>query len=216
MRKTDFEIFVNFRSRQILDPFDQAHAVGVEILAQIQCVDLILLTDPVKIDMVNRQSALIFIDQRERRAADPRFLPTSIPAQKPRTKSVLPVPNSPPKPTISPPATSFARFLPQTHGVAGGDRKRQSRNPSPNGPPNTTSIFLWRYRDYSGRQGQARALSKLDLPIPPTSRAGNLRRREGAHAFRQTIDDIRRDQTDSPSPLPRDRRQSRADKRRAS
>src|SRR6185295_13089807 len=72
--KTDFEIFVKLVSRQALDPFDQAYAIGVEIIAQVQCLDLFCPSDAVQIDMVNRQSPLIFIDQRECWAADPRLL----------------------------------------------------------------------------------------------------------------------------------------------
>src|SRR5690349_25135042 len=72
--QTDFEIFVKLISRQALDPFDEAYAIRVEIIAQVQRRNLFCCSDAVQIDMVNRQSSLIFIDQRECWAADPRLV----------------------------------------------------------------------------------------------------------------------------------------------
>ncbi len=68
---SQLEMLVDFMGRQELEPLDQAHAVAIEILAQIEAIEFFLLADPVKIDVVHRQAPAVFVDQGKRRAAHP-------------------------------------------------------------------------------------------------------------------------------------------------
>ena len=56
---------------QELEPFDQADAVAVEVLTQIETVEFFLLADPVKIDVIDRQPSTVLVDKRKSRTAHP-------------------------------------------------------------------------------------------------------------------------------------------------
>src|SRR6185295_11868837 len=111
MSKTDFDIFVKLICRQTLDPFDEAYAIGVEILAQVQRRDLFCSSDAVEIDVIDRQPSLILVDQRECRAADPCLLAHFDAFAE--TAYERGFPSSPRRPMISPPVTSLAKLRPK-------------------------------------------------------------------------------------------------------
>ena len=60
---SQLQMLVDFVGRQELEPLDQADAVAVEIIAQVEAIEFFLLADPIKIDVVHRQAPAVFVDQ---------------------------------------------------------------------------------------------------------------------------------------------------------
>ena len=73
MGQIHFKKLLGLIRRQVFKPFHQTDTVAVEILAQVEPLLCRVAAYAVKIYMINRQAAVILIDQRKRRAANPGF-----------------------------------------------------------------------------------------------------------------------------------------------
>src|SRR5581483_3086573 len=71
MLEMDVEPLIHFARRHLLEPLDQADAVRIQIFAEVELLQLVRAGDAVEVDMINRQAAVVFVDQRERRASYP-------------------------------------------------------------------------------------------------------------------------------------------------
>src|SRR5262245_6207848 len=77
MREGNQQIIIRLSSGQIIKPLYKTHALAVQIASQIEPFLLLLCADPIKIDVINRQSAVVLVDQSEGRASNPSLLGNS-------------------------------------------------------------------------------------------------------------------------------------------
>ena len=66
-----FEVFIDLTGREVFEPLDQTHAVGIEVFAKIESFQLTSRLDPIKINVVDRQPAVVLVYQSKRRASNP-------------------------------------------------------------------------------------------------------------------------------------------------
>src|SRR3989338_367709 len=73
MLKANTQTLIHCVIREMLEPFHDADAVHEKIVREIQLLDFAAPFYPVEVNVIEREPAVIFIDQSERGAANPRL-----------------------------------------------------------------------------------------------------------------------------------------------
>src|SRR5262245_20419048 len=130
----------------MFEPLNQTDAVGIKVLAEIESFQLRSTLDPVKIDVIDRQAALVFVYQSKARAPNPGVFAYFKALRHTPNKTRLASPQLADKSNNLAAFQQFTEPASPSHRLAGRTGQDTPRSHQSMSPTSTTNTFLSRFR----------------------------------------------------------------------